>query len=125
MPKMKTLRKKIDQIDWKILNLLNQRAEVTLEIGSLKSKGTKPSFAPEREQQVYEKVIKGAVFYDVGNVWRRLEDYFSGGFKHGAGAGIRVKTPLGPLKLDCGYPLSDNQNDEKRLEWYFSMSHGF
>ncbi len=74
---------------------------------------------------IYEKVIKGAVFYDVGNVWRRLEDYFSGGFKHGAGVGIRVKTPIGPLKLDCGYPLSDNQNDEKRLEWYFSMSHGF
>ncbi len=74
---------------------------------------------------IYEKVIKGAVFYDVGNVWRRLEDYFDGGFKQGIGAGVRVKTPIGPLKLDCGYPLSDNQGDEKKLEWYFSVSHGF
>jgi len=74
---------------------------------------------------LYENIIKGAVFYDVGNVWRRLEDYFSGGFKHGAGTGVRVKTPIGPLNLDLGYPLSDNQGDEKKLEWYFSVSHGF
>lgn len=74
---------------------------------------------------IYEKIIKGAVFYDVGNVWRRMEDYFDGGFMHGVGAGIRVKTPIGPLKLDAGYPLSDNQGDEKKIEWYFSVSHGF
>lgn len=76
---------------------------------------------------IYEKVIKGAVFYDVGNVWKDIDDYFSldGGLKQGAGVGVRVKTPIGPLKLDVGYPLSDNQDDKKRLEWYFSVSHGF
>jgi len=74
---------------------------------------------------IYEKIIKGAVFYDVGNCWARYEDYFKGGLKSGVGAGIRVKTPIGPLKLDCGYPLSDNHDDEKKLEWYFSVSHGF
>lgn len=76
---------------------------------------------------LYEKVIKGAVFYDVGNVWRHLKDYFKfeGGFKQGAGVGIRVKTPIGPLKLDAGYPLSDNNDDKKQIEWYFSVSHGF
>jgi len=76
---------------------------------------------------VYEKLIKGAVFYDVGNVWRHIDEYgkFSGGFKQGTGVGIRVKTPIGPLKLDAGYPLSDNHDDKKQVEWYFSMSHGF
>jgi len=74
---------------------------------------------------IYERVIKGAVFYDVGNVWRRIEDYFSGGVKSGVGAGVRVKTPIGPLKLDIGYPLSDNHDDKKQIEWYFSVSHGF
>ncbi|NQT22841.1 MAG: outer membrane protein assembly factor BamA [Candidatus Omnitrophica bacterium] len=74
---------------------------------------------------IYEKIIKGAVFYDIGSVWRRWEDYFTGDFKSGVGAGVRVKTPIGPLKLDCGYPLNDNHNDEKKLEWYFSVSHGF
>lgn len=74
---------------------------------------------------IYEKIIKGAVFYDVGNVWDRMEGLFQGGFKQGMGAGIRVKTPIGPLSLDCGYPLNDNHDDDKKLEWYFSVSHGF
>jgi len=76
---------------------------------------------------IFEKLIKGAIFYDVGNVWRHVEDFFElkGGMKSGAGVGLRVKTPIGPLKLDMGYPLSDNQDDEKKFEYYFSVSHGF
>ena len=74
---------------------------------------------------LYEKIIKGALFYDVGNVWAELADMGQGGYKHGIGAGVRVKTPIGPLKLDWGYPLTDNQDDEKNGEFYFSVSHGF
>jgi outer membrane protein insertion porin family len=74
---------------------------------------------------VYEKVIKGAVFYDVGNVWSDLGDFGQSGYKQGVGVGIRIKTPIGPLKLDWGYPLSDNHNDQQEGEFYFSVSHGF
>jgi outer membrane protein insertion porin family len=76
---------------------------------------------------VYEKLIKGAVFYDIGNAWEHVRDYmkWEGGLKQGFGTGVRVKTPIGPLKLDVGYPLSDNHDDKKQLEWYFSVSHGF
>ena len=75
---------------------------------------------------IYEKVIKGAVFYDIGNVWGSIEDFAVGGnYKQGAGIGIRVKTPIGPLKLDWGYPLNDNHDDKREGELYFSMSHGF
>jgi len=75
---------------------------------------------------VYEKVLKGAVFYDVGNVWRRAEDWLVGGdYKHGIGLGIRVKTPLGPVKVDYGYPLVRQEGDSRTGEFYFSMSHGF
>lgn len=76
---------------------------------------------------LYEKVLKGAIFYDVGNVWGSTNDFFKfeGGMKQGVGAGIRVKTPIGPLKLDAGYPLNDNNDDKKQIEWYFSVSHGF
>ena len=62
---------------------------------------------------IYEKVIKGAVFYDVGNVWSQLEDFAQGSYKQGVGVGLRLKTPIGPLKLDWGYPLNENQGDEK------------
>jgi outer membrane protein insertion porin family len=74
---------------------------------------------------VYEKLLKGAVFYDVGNTWRRTRDYMSANFRSGAGIGIRVKTPLGPFKLDWGYPLSSNYEDKKEGQFYFSMTHGF
>ena len=74
---------------------------------------------------IYEKVIKGALFYDVGNVWGQLEDFAQGNYKQGTGVGIRVKTPIGPIKLDWGYPLNENQDDKREGQFYFSVSHGF
>ncbi len=74
---------------------------------------------------IYEKLIKGAVFYDVGNVWGEIQDIGQGDFKQGAGVGIRVKTPIGPLRMDWGYPLDKNHNDKQEGQFYFSVSHGF
>ncbi|MFA6142613.1 MAG: outer membrane protein assembly factor BamA [Candidatus Omnitrophota bacterium] len=75
---------------------------------------------------VYEKVVKGAIFYDVGNVWRKAGDFSNGGsYKSGVGLGVRVKTPVGPVKVDWGYPLVKNYDDERNGEFYFSMSRGF
>jgi outer membrane protein insertion porin family len=76
---------------------------------------------------IYEKILKGAVFYDVGNVWKEGYDWFTGGkYKMGAGVGVRVKTPLGPFKLDYGYPLVKNEGDDKQEgQVYFSISRGF
>ena len=75
---------------------------------------------------VYEKIIKGAVFFDAGNVWRKTSDYLkSGDYKAGAGIGVRVKTPLGPVRVDWGYPLVSNEENSKTGEFYFSMSRGF
>jgi len=75
---------------------------------------------------IYEKFLKGAVFYDAGNVWRRAGDFIAGGnYKAGAGVGVRVKTPLGPVRVDYGYPLVGNIDEDKNGEFYFSMSRGF
>ena len=80
---------------------------------------------------IYKGLMKGAVFYDVGNVWNSATDMISteffkdNGLKQGAGIGIRVKTPIGPIKLDWGYPLSDNYGEKKEGRFYFSVSHGF
>jgi outer membrane protein insertion porin family len=75
---------------------------------------------------IYEKVLKGAVFYDIGNVWERMQDFVVGGdYKQGAGVGVRVKTPIGPIKVDWGYPLNKNHDDKRNGEFYFSVSHGF
>jgi len=48
--------------------------------------------------------LKGAVFFDAGNVFAEGEPYALS-FRTDAGVGIRMITPLGPLRLDWGYNL--------------------
>jgi chorismate mutase/prephenate dehydratase len=52
------LRNRIDEIDHKLVKLLNERAQVVVEIGKLKNKTAKPIYAPDREKEVIEKIIK-------------------------------------------------------------------
>ena len=74
---------------------------------------------------VFKNIIKGAVFFDAGNVWEEIGDFGSGDYKYGAGVGVRVKTPVGPLKLDWGYPLEKMEGQEQKGRFYFSMSRDF
>lgn len=56
--KIKNLRIKIDGLDRRIVSLLNERADLILEIGKLKKKLKLGAFAPDREQEVYYNVLK-------------------------------------------------------------------
>jgi len=53
---IRELRKKIDEIDEQILELLNKRAELVIEVGKHKAKTKKSVFAPEREKHILKKV---------------------------------------------------------------------
>lgn len=72
------------------------------------------------------EVIKGAVFYDIGNVWYDSYDFDLDDLSSGAGVGIRIKTPIGPVRLDYGYGLDyrDTDKDQNGM-FYFSISRGF
>ena len=72
-------------------------------------------------------ILKLAIFYDVGNVWAKIDDFGSGGYKSGMGLGIRLKTPIGPLRLDYGIPLSKEPGEPEKGDgrFHFSLSHGF
>ena len=74
---------------------------------------------------IYPDLIKGAVFFDTGNVQEKIGDFGSGGVFSGTGVGARIKTPIGPVKLDMGYPLDDVQGENKKVRFYFSVSQGF
>jgi chorismate mutase/prephenate dehydratase len=50
------LRKKIDGLDARIIELLNDRAAITLSIGHEKIKNKKPIYAPERESDVIKRI---------------------------------------------------------------------
>jgi chorismate mutase/prephenate dehydratase len=50
------LREQIDVLDQKIIELLNERAKVVVEVGHIKREQDSPIYAPEREQKVLEQV---------------------------------------------------------------------
>ena len=52
------LRKKIDKIDGHILKLLNERAHLSLTIGKSKSRKGTSIYAPDREKNIYKRLIK-------------------------------------------------------------------
>ena len=54
---LEELRKKIDEIDHQLVKLLNERAQVVVEVGKLKNKTDKPIYAPDREKKVLEKIV--------------------------------------------------------------------
>jgi chorismate mutase len=49
-------RKKIDDMDEEIVQLINKRAEAAKAIGELKQKSTLPVYEPARETEVFEHV---------------------------------------------------------------------
>lgn len=51
-------RKKIDRIDMRLVKLLNERARMVVEIGKLKRAGNTPIYAPHREAEVLERVLR-------------------------------------------------------------------
>jgi len=55
---LQNLRKKIDKIDLEIIKFLNQRADLCLGIGRLKSKSKKGIYSPEREREILSIIAK-------------------------------------------------------------------
>lgn len=58
MQSLEKLRKKIDELDSQILQLLNKRAEIVLAIKKIKETENLSPYSPEREQEVYNRLIK-------------------------------------------------------------------
>ena len=50
------IRKKIDELDDKIMSLLGERMKLALEVGKLKEVSGKDVYAPERESEIYQKI---------------------------------------------------------------------
>jgi chorismate mutase/prephenate dehydratase len=55
--KITTLRKKIDKIDEHILELLSERARLSLSIGRAKSKRGVSVYVPDRENKIYKRLV--------------------------------------------------------------------
>jgi chorismate mutase/prephenate dehydratase len=55
---LEELRKKIDELDHQLVQLLNERARVVVEIGKLKNKTDKPVYSPDREKEVFARIAE-------------------------------------------------------------------
>ena len=51
--------------------------------------------------------------------------HFRGSMEEGAGVGVRIKTPIGPVRLDLGYPLTRVRDEKKKFRFHFNVSRGF
>lgn len=68
--------------------------------------------------------LAGAVFYDTGNVFYNRSDFDLRDLEHALGLGLRYRTPLGPLRLELGWNLSDSGRKGKPLA-FFTIGHVF
>jgi chorismate mutase len=51
-------RKRIDEIDTKLAELLSERSRCVIEIGKIKREHQLPVYDPEREKQIFERVTR-------------------------------------------------------------------
>ncbi|HUO78354.1 MAG TPA: prephenate dehydratase [Thermodesulfovibrionales bacterium] len=57
MSELKNLRGEIDAIDEEILNLLNRRARIVIEVAGIKRKENTRFYSPEREKEILQRLI--------------------------------------------------------------------
>ncbi len=69
--------------------------------------------------------IRGAVFYDVGSVWKESYEIDFGQLRSDVGIGVRLNLPIGPLRLDYGYPLQTVTGDSESGKIQFSVGYQF
>jgi len=67
----------------------------------------------------------GTVFLDGGQVDPSSELVFPARWKYGTGAGLRVRTPVGPLRLDWGHKLGPRPADESGWRLHLSLGEAF
>jgi outer membrane protein insertion porin family len=77
--------------------------------------------------------LRGALFYDTGNVFERPSEFSLKDFTHTAGVGIRFQTPLGPVRFDVGLNLNPRVRinsegtpvREDSAKAFFTLGHAF
>ena len=66
-----------------------------------------------------------AIFLDAGNVDPGIEAFDPRGLKWAAGAGLRYLSPIGPVRLDIAYRLSEDPTAGQRLQYHISLGQAF
>ncbi|MGH7858502.1 MAG: outer membrane protein assembly factor BamA, partial [Candidatus Binatia bacterium] len=64
--------------------------------------------------------LRGVFFFDIGNAFRQEEGLDLGELRYAAGWGFRWLSPIGPLRIEIGYPI-DRRRNERQSVFLFSF----
>ena len=73
---------------------------------------------------VVEKV-RGAVFYDIGFVNGGSYDFGGGNVSSDIGVGVRLDLPIGPVRIDYGFPVQNGSNSSGSGKFNFNIGYQF
>lgn len=69
------------------------------------------------------EIIKAYTFFDFGQVWEEVDDFGQSKLNTSVGVGIGLRTPIGPLRLDYGFPLNpDDDQGNGRIHFTTGLS---
>ncbi len=69
------------------------------------------------------QIIKAYAFFDFGQVWRDIDEFGQDKINTSVGLGVGLRTPVGPIRLDYGYPLNpDDDQGSGRLHFSTGIS---
>jgi outer membrane protein insertion porin family len=100
-------------------NSLGPRGSDGAVIGGDTMIATKTQF-----QYLADDALSTHVFFDMGNVWLRHEDFELPDIRKSAGVGFQYLSPIGPVGFDVGWPL-DEQSGEPSVRVHFSVGSMF
>jgi outer membrane protein insertion porin family len=67
-------------------------------------------------------LFSGVAFLDYGNVWSNELTYKIDDLRYSAGWGLRVRTPIGPVRFDLAIPIFEGA---ARVQYFLSVGHAF
>ncbi len=66
-----------------------------------------------------------AAFADAGNVWAPSFTYRFDDLAYSIGVGLRLRTPIGPVRFDIAWPLTDVPNSSEKTQYILSIGQAF
>lgn len=66
--------------------------------------------------------LSAVAFVDIGNTWLQEYSYRLNELAYAVGPGLRIKTPIGPIRFDVGFPV---WNEKKRPQFFISVGQAF
>jgi outer membrane protein insertion porin family len=69
--------------------------------------------------------LVGLIFFDTGNVYHEDDKIELSDLRKSAGYGFRWYSPIGPIRLECGYIIDPLPGEPKGGQWEFTMGTAF